>query len=193
MSTLRHQGRSFVPSAESGEEGLDFEGVFADGFRDIRDVLRPKQADADVSNCCQDLRCRSRANLGSILGKCDVANPMNTILNPPVAAPPLQQRSGVGKFSGDAGDRILDLCGRLSMFGGRPLDLANLAHPRPAEMVIDHRRRCQASVFDTPVSFVPRFSSLAGLPKLAGHPGGKRPPRSQRRPRFPEVEWAGSP
>ena len=59
-----------------------------------------------------------------------------------MAAPPLQQRSGVGKFSGDAGDRLLDLCGRLPLFGGRAFDLADLAHPRPIQMVIDDRRRC---------------------------------------------------
>ena len=168
---------------------MDFAGVLAEGFGDVRHAEATEQANAGIAKGCQELRSAPRADAAGVLAEGIVPHPMQTVFDAPMPTPPGEQSGGIGQVTRDARDGVVDLDRLLAVAVRGPLDAADLLGGRPIEMAGQTSRRLEMAVFPATVLLVARASFIQRFATLLFGVGGKRPAEIQRRCRL--AGWAG--
>jgi len=120
------------------------------------------------------------ADLALIFAVDGVANPVESILDAPMAAPTGEKFGGVGAVARDTGDGELHFDGGLAVADGGPFQATDLSQARPIEMRCESRTGlkmppCAATVaFVAGVSFRQRALPL-GLARRGKNRAGTRP------------------
>ncbi len=101
-------------------------GETAKGGGDWRDAGSAEQADGRIAERGQVLRAVARSHLTLILAPRHVADPMQAILDPPMAPPVLEQHRRVGPWTRHAGDGVLLFAGLAAVAKGNAFQAADL-------------------------------------------------------------------
>lgn len=75
----------FCLQAKQGERSDDVAATRTQCFRDIDAAGKMQHADSEVAQCCCRSGCRTFSDLGSVLTVNNISNPMQTVLDLPVA------------------------------------------------------------------------------------------------------------
>ena len=109
----------------------------------------------------EGLGCVGRGGAAGVLAAGHVADVMQAVLDTPMVARQLQQASGVGCGTGQAGDGIDGLGALLAADGAAAFEAADLPQSRPGgEMSVEARRALQAPDLDAAVALVDRLDAV---------------------------------
>ena len=122
--------------------------------RDIAAAGRVQQTDGDVAERRQNLRGRSLSHAAGVFSERHVANPMKAILNAPMISRQSQQRLGVRLMTGQRGDAVGRLGGRLACDRSLTFQEERLFQARPIAVALQYGRGMNRSPFEAPVAFV---------------------------------------
>jgi hypothetical protein len=134
----------------------------------------------EISHCGQHLWRGPASHATAVFAEGFVAHPVLFVLDAPMTAIPTQKRLGIRSFATNTCDSIRHFGRRLAFASGRADDLADLLHPRPIEVIVQHRGVREFSTLNATVPLVERAGRLAFGIHLTLLRGGKRPPVSRR-------------
>lgn len=148
---------------DPSENGRRSGGVASESGGDVGGPESVEKSDGEVAAGRHDLRRVSRAHLRGVFGEGNIANVMEFVLDPPVAADEFQEALRLGFVFSKARDRIARLSrGLLAPFLTPASDLDHLAQPGPVHILIHLRGGAeQAALVSAAVAlFLPCFARL---------------------------------
>ena len=148
---------------DPSEDGRRSGGVASESGGDVGGPESVEKSDGEVAAGRHDLRRVSRAHLRGVFGEGDIANVMEFVLDPPVAADEFQEALRLGFVFSKARDRIARLSrGLLAPFLTPASDLDHLAQPGPVHILIHLRGGAeQAALVSAAVALLlPCFARL---------------------------------
>jgi hypothetical protein len=157
-------------------------GTGADGGCDVGGSGEAEQADREVAEAGHRLCGGALADLGTVLVECDVAHPVNFVLDAPVAAVQCQEAgrgSLVWRQAGDANDGLVAEWTAIQVLDDS-FDAEDLASMGEFDVPGEFNARPDPPLLDPSVTFIKR-----------GALGGKGPLGPGLR--CPSVGWVGCP
>src|SRR5262249_34110936 len=112
-----------------------------------------QQADRRIAKRAAHLWPSATTDTAAVLAKGHVADPVQTVLDGPVASPDVQQPFGVGPPRWQASDGVVHFSHLLAVAARNPLQAADLGRARPGEMRHDPRAGLKMSANTTTVVF----------------------------------------
>ena len=168
---------------EEAQGSGDVAGTVAQRRRDVGRTGQTQQTDGEVTQGRHQVSAGARADLRAIFVECDVTDPVELVLDTPVAAvefePALLRSLGRGE-TGDAEGDLRPQRGSVEL-GGAAFDAKGLAQVRKIPVVVDLGGRPDEPLFDAPVPLID------GVVRARG----KKPPA--RGARFRRAMWVDCP
>ena len=159
-SPVPEHGTELFHDAESGQEDVEFEGVFSQGGLDVSQLQRATEVDGCITDLTQRKRCGAGSATMVVFSKHLISHPIRA-LDLPAAAPPFQQLWGIRLLSGSTRHGVTDRRLRLALGRGRSFQTQHLLHAWPVAGVDAHGGRCQCPGFNTTMAL---FRGGRGLP-----------------------------
>lgn len=148
-------------------------------------VVQSTERDGGVPRGGEVLRAVALSNAAAVFAEGHVADVVQTVFDPPVAAVVGQELLRIGLVARQRRDAVSDFRGALPLAGLRvrpkadARDAEDLLHTRPAELLLEERVEFRGgldgAMFATAVAFVPLLMKPSFGPPLPQLVGGKRP------------------
>jgi hypothetical protein len=126
--------------------------IVADGLGDAVEAVETHQVDGHIADCGHDLRGVARAHPADVFAIIDVTDPMQAILDPPVATGVAGQELGIGLGRRQAGDTVGDFvadCAGLFV-GDAAFDAHDLLEAGQLRVASESRAGFNRALLDAP-------------------------------------------
>lgn len=114
---------------------MDLVRILSQSGRDVGLAREAEEVDRGVAEGGQVLRGGAVTDSAVVFAISGVADPVQTILDVPMASPPVQELTRIGVVARDARDGVLSLDRLFTTAYGAPGETTDLSHAGPIEML----------------------------------------------------------